>query len=331
MPIVYVHGVSIRDDNGWDTIESYLREYIAPKIAKDPQNVLIERCYWGDHGAKFRWSGASAPTSPLRELIPKLRNQRKALPELLGKIEQKIEHIETEILESVPKTIPEAKTKVLHNIRESVKRSAHSAGHVVARAAVEIKSPMNRFVTLFIGDVLTYLADRGDSRAPGWIPACFLSVLADARDNQIERNGEPIIVMSHSMGGQIVYDAVTHFLPRMEEFTDTKIDFWVATASQIGLFEELKLFIESDEEYSIESGIPAPFPDRRHLGYWWNVWDHNDFVSWSVRGIIDGVDDEPYNTGMFVVSAHGGYLEMPSFFRKFAKKVESVLANKELV
>src|SRR2546428_6672852 len=66
MPIVYVHGVSIRDDREWDDLEQLLRRYIAPKIADDPENVSISRCYWGEYGAKFRWCGASAPSSPLR-------------------------------------------------------------------------------------------------------------------------------------------------------------------------------------------------------------------------------------------------------------------------
>jgi hypothetical protein len=326
MPIIYVHGVFIRDDKGWDVTEGLLRQFIAPKIAKDPQNVLISRCFWGEHGAKFRWGGASAPTSPLREFMPKLKNDA-LLTSLSGsstklkeKARSKLAQIETEL----PQTVAEAKKQIVLSSTETIKRSANSGGYVAARAVAEIKSPMSRFVTMFIGDVLTYLTERGDYKSPGWIPSCFLASLTEARENQIERGGEPIIVMSHSMGGQIVYDTVTHFLPRMEEFKDTKIDFWAATASQVGLFEELKLFLESSEDHSMESGTPAPFP-RQHLGYWWNVWDHNDVISYSVRGMIEDVDDESYNTGMFVVGAHGGYLELPSFFRKFARKLGSVL------
>jgi hypothetical protein len=238
---------------------------------------------------------------------------------------ERMEELEAELPHDVAEA--KAKAKVLLTVRESAKRGLESAGHVVARAAVEIKSPMNRFMTFFVGDILTYLHERGNYKSPGWIPSCFLSALSKARDDQLRRDGEPIVVMSHSMGGQIVYDAITHFMPNMEEFRDVKIDFWAATASQVGLFEELKLFIESSEKYCLDSGLLVPFPDRNHLGYWWNVWDHNDFVSYSVRGIVDGVDDEQYNTGLFVVSAHGAYLEMPSFFRKFARKVSAALPS----
>jgi hypothetical protein len=271
-------------------------------------------------------------------LMPKLKNDAllssltndallSSLTTSSTKLKKKAKSKLAEFESEIPHTVAEAKTKFLHSSTEGIKRGANSAGHVAARAVAEIKSPVNRFITTFIGDVFAYLHERGDYRSPGWIPSRFLECVGEARRNKLERDGEPLIVMSHSMGGQIVYDAVTHFLPRMDEFNDTKIDFWVATASQVGLFEELKLFLESSEDYTLETGEPAPFPDSRYLGYWWNVWDHNDVVSYSVRGIIDGVDDEAYSTGLFVVGAHGGYLEMPSFFRKFARKVESVLGS----
>ncbi len=401
MPIVYVHGVSTRDEKGWELLEALLRRYVAPKISKDPDNVTVFFSYWGDFGAKFRWNGASAPTSPLRNLRARvkeaLHNPQTGIAEevhrLHGYTREKLSDFAQELLaynlklddagdadelgedgnallvaaaevadsndtrwrlaqcnsvreeihvleelvvqryakirskmkkasSGVKAKLPEFKDRVHHKFRESVIRGAHGAGHVVARAAVEIKSPMNRFFTLFVGDVLTYLAERGTYKMPGWIPSCFLAALMDAREEQLRRDGEPIIVMSHSMGGQIVYDAVTHFLPLMPEYKDVRIDFWAASASQVGLFEELKLFIESSDDYNFDADVKVPFPDRQHLGYWWNVWDHNDFVSYSVKDIIEGVDDEPYNTGLNIVSAHGGYLELPSFFRRFAKKIE---------
>ena len=416
MPIIYVHGVSIRDDREWDDLQLLLRRYVAPQIATDPGNVLISRCYWGEYGAKFRWSGGSAPTSPMREtldklvaqgtdklntaveqstqrtraglntaaersrsLVTKLRKMRlkdmnketlsdvctqlfaganadqagsqalgliaadeialdgsthsllqkcKTVDDELKLIEELLQKRYRKLRDQIKDTtanhkIPELTEKFTLNIEESLARSAQAAGYGLTRAAAAIRSPMNRFVTLFIGDVLTYIHERGNYKEPGWIPSKFLATLAEARENQKERAGEPLIVMSHSMGGQIVYDAVTHFLPKLPEYAGIRIDFWVASASQVGLFEELKLFLESCDEYSLESGLSVPYPDAHALGYWWNVWDHNDFISYSVQGIIDGVDDEAYNTGMFIVDAHGGYLVMPSFFRKFGKKLES--------
>lgn len=69
MPIVFVHGVSVRDDKGWEQLEILLRRYIAPLIADDAAGVTISRCYWGDFGAKFRFGGASIPNSPIMHLL----------------------------------------------------------------------------------------------------------------------------------------------------------------------------------------------------------------------------------------------------------------------
>ena len=138
------------------------------------------------------------------------------------------------------------------------------------------------------------------------------------------------MVLSHSMGGQIVYDIVTHFLPNLkshEKYKDIYIDFWCASASQVGFFEELKLFLASDEKYSAKSGQRVPRPDKQYLGYWWNVWDYNDFISYSAKDIFDEVEDGVYNTGMFLMDAHGGYLVRPSFFRQFAEKLDLELGK----
>jgi len=209
-------------------------------------------------------------------------------------------------------------------LKEALSRGTGLPGFVATRVTAEFRKPLNHFITLFLGDVFTYLNERGHAPNPGAIPRRFLDALEKAKTSQQSRNGEPLIVLSHSMGGQIVYDVVTHFLPNLPNHADTRIDLWCATASQVGLFEELKLLLESDEAH--KTGNPVPFPDQRHLRYWWNVWDHNDFISFTAKGIIAGVDDDDYNSGMSVVGAHGGYLKQPSFFRAFAGKVKQALS-----
>lgn len=429
MPIVYIHGVSIRDDRGWSQLEAMLRRFVAPKISDDPENVAITRVFWGEFGAKFRWSGACTPASPLRDIMDDLLSQAESSSAVLERLSagpkeliakskraaaklrmnaedadeqprlsmrtrlkdfnreklsdlfagfisqntdglnndqttlallaadevahdnststrlaqcktledefdlmgdlltEKYDALRSRLKNSIDAKVPDWKHKIIAGTYESVARGAHGAGFAFTRAAAEVRMPMNRFVTTFIGDVLTYLKERGDANSPGWIPSTVLSAIGEARENQLERDNEPLIVMSHSMGGQVTYDLITHFMPKMPETKDTRIDFWCATASQVGLFEELKLFLQSSEEYCGEAGNRVPYPDSRHLGYWWNVWDYNDFISYSAKNIIEGIDDEPYNTGMFMVDAHGGYLVLPSFFRRFARKLDHAKSN----
>ena len=76
MPIVYVHGVAVRDQQGneidakgngllerlvkeitWDVVEAQLRRFIAPTISANPDTVQILQAYWGDVAAKLAWDG----------------------------------------------------------------------------------------------------------------------------------------------------------------------------------------------------------------------------------------------------------------------------------
>jgi hypothetical protein len=162
--------------------------------------------------------------------------------------------------------------------------------------------------------------NRGDKQQLGDVSSRVLTKLKEANQGQRDKD-EPLVVLSHSMGGQIVYDLVTYFMPEIPAYKNLRIDFWCASASQVGLFEELKLFRASNDQYGKQHNNQVPLPDRRYLGGWWNVWDHNDFISYSAKNIIADVDDQDYNSGMSVIQAHRGYVERPSFFRAFAEKL----------
>jgi len=84
----------------------------------------------------------------------------------------------------------------------------------------------------------------------------------------------------------------------MPEFSDMRIDFWCAAASQVGLLRSSKLFPEApmSSAWNTQSGaLSRP----KVSGLLWNVWDHNDFISWSAKGIIYGIDDEFYKQACF--------------------------------
>lgn len=200
-------------------------------------------------------------------------------------------------------------------VSESVSRLGHVPGFVLSRAMAELRGPLNDAVTTFLGDVFVYLAGRGTPGAPGEIPRVVLNALRSAASDRLTPD-EPMIVLTHSMGGQLVYDMVTSFLDAEPDAADLRVDFWCATASQVGLFRELGLFLAKVPPDTI-----APAPSTERLGYWWNVWDYNDFLSYTAKSIVHGVDDEAYSSGLSVLTAHGGYLARPSFYRKFATKI----------
>lgn len=206
-------------------------------------------------------------------------------------------------------------------VNEAMSRAVSLPGVAASAVAGELRKGLNEFISVFLGDVFAYLNQRFDKDKvhPGKIQQRFIEKLAVAQEASEQQGNEPIIVLSHSMGGQVVYDAITHFLPLDQRFKNMRIALWCATASQVGFFEEAKLFIESNDTY--KPGNPVPFPSS-HLNAWWNVWDHNDFLSFTAKNIIDGVDDDSFNTGMSLIGAHSGYLQRPSFYRLLGEKVK---------
>jgi len=207
-------------------------------------------------------------------------------------------------------------SRIIDRVGETASRAVGAPAFAISTVVAESREPINRLVTLFFGDVFAYLDTRGDEAAPGRIPKVVLDTLREAKNAAPQ---EPLIVLTHSMGGQIIYDILTYFLPKLQ--SDLRIDFWCATASQVGLFEEMKRFLASSDQYSKAKGNKVPFPDPKYLGGWWNVWDHNDFLSYTAGPIIEGVDDESYDSGVSLFKAHGEYLMRPSFYRKFAAKL----------
>ena len=152
-------------------------------------------------------------------------------------------------------------------VSESISRTVSAPAAAATVIAAELRPQLNDFVTRFLGDLLLYMTRRGSPAAPGAIIKVLLDELAIAQVNKVERDHEPIVLLTHSMGGQIAYDVITSFLPSTE--SDLKIDFWCATASQVGFFEELNMFLASSNEFSKLTGLKTPLPGK-HLGRWWN-------------------------------------------------------------
>jgi hypothetical protein len=238
-------------------------------------------------------------------------------------------------------------------VEETAKRVGSGPAYAMSQVLAELRPRLDSLLEQFFGDVFTYLQNRVPSAGArvrslidaghpldpaivdalstlaGPIPQRLVTALFRAEGMKKEK-GEPLVVISHSMGGQVTYDVVSYFLPALKaelaerdvlasEVAWPRVDFWCATASQVGLFEELGLFLASDHE-TYGRGHPIPKPSE-FLGKWWNVWDHNDVLSYSVAGIFEGVDDEAYDSGLSLLGAHAGYLERPSFYRDLANKL----------
>ena len=296
MPIVFIHGVATRNykqehSDQWVEIEALLRRHIAPVISSDARRVDIIPAYWGDIGVQFAWNGASLP------LHPSTNPTDHPLWQLFGG-----KH-----------------TKEWQ--QEALRRAIAIPGHLTTRSLDGVRQALNQQVLQFLGDIFSYFHHREA------VIARVKEALAAARRSQEARGGEPLVVLSHSMGGQIVYDLVTYYLPQAPTEEQVCIDFWAATASQVGVFEEMKLFKASMPLH--QTGYLVPHPDRRFLGAWWNVWDPNDALSFTVSSIIADVDDTHYESGLGMQEAHNGILTLPSFYSIFGARLSAALLHRK--
>lgn len=334
MPIVFVHGVAIRDDGDqppagalswltrgteWPGIEALLREHIAPRLNPlAPDEVAISRVYWGDLGAPpSEPPGAPSDPDDMLELGPQELGERlqSALLEELPTADwpAAIEACwsvarDAGVRRSLGGLDLDGQRSVLRKeVRARMGRASSGlplslaavGRRRVRRAVGGVRRPYEAFTPLFVGDILRYMNHRGQPGAPGVIIERVASALRAAASDV-----EPLVVLTHSMGGQIVFDTLTAFASELGEL---RVDFWACTASQLGLFADLGVFLDPAAP---SAGIPA-----ERLGYLWNAWSSTDVLSFPAEGRIAGAHDTDFTFTQVASTNHATYLTAPVFYR----------------
>ncbi len=205
-------------------------------------------------------------------------------------------------------------------ISESASRTGDFGGYQVGHQLVQnYRLSAHPFVSEFVGDVCVYIKRKQ------LIVDAIVPKLQKARE-EANISGNKLIVVAHSMGGNIMYDILTHFQP------DLKIDLLVTVGSQVAWFEELKLFEVSD--WAISANAPVnKVPKPNNIKYWFNVYDPNDVFSFRVEPVFNSfsaeknrqeVYDFEYSTGKGVISAHTTYFSRASFYDCLTKRIENL-------
>ncbi|MDJ0659703.1 MAG: hypothetical protein QNJ42_09455 [Crocosphaera sp.] len=208
-------------------------------------------------------------------------------------------------------------------ISESASRMGDVGGYQVGRTVAKHGRPSaHPFVSDFVGDVCVYL-NRKKLIVDKIIPE-----LKKAR-KEADISGNKLIVVAHSMGGNIMYDILTHFQP------DLKIDLLVTVGSQVSWFEELKLFEVSDWAISANAEVNR-VPKPAKVDYWLNIYDPNDLFSFRVTPVFQSscirqeqdnelydLYDWQYSTGKGIRAAHTTYFHRVSFYDRLTKHIQN--------
>ncbi|WP_167757931.1 hypothetical protein [Deinococcus fonticola] len=340
----------------WQNIHGFLREHVAPVLnPAHPGDVPISELYWGDLGASYGLGGRSLASGQAAAGqaagTDHSNSELNWAPEALGeRLEEDFCRAfptslwpevmaaawsvarDTNLLDIARSLAPERQLAFLRAAVESRLdlprqdlREMLEAPRLPRRLVLErrrnlkltfstVRRPIEDFVPLFLGDVLSYLGGRGLPAQPGVVMRRVLGGLKAARLDSDP--AEPLVVLTHSMGGQLLYDALTSFLPADPDAPGVRVDFWCACGSQVGLFRELGQFLERG---------PLPTPallNSPHLGYFWNVWSFSDFLSFRAEGIIQGAHDTAFPFLGNVRSDHLSYLTHANFYRALAAKVK---------
>jgi hypothetical protein len=125
------------------------------------------------------------------------------------------------------------------------------------------------------------------------------------------------------MGGNIVYDILTHYRPGIA------VDLLVTAGSQIGLFKELSLYQEDAPMNGGPStggpGATGNTPPRvakpTAVDTWLNIFDPMDVLGFAAEGVFTGVQDYAFSNQANPLTAHNLYYFRPAFHHRLRARM----------
>jgi hypothetical protein len=183
-------------------------------------------------------------------------------------------------------------------------------------ALKELRDSISRRGLRFLGDVFVYL-HHGRTAAPAIYDRVKDGILALSGKKNDKSEPEPLIVVTHSFGSEILYDLLTS-----RELDNVTIDLWVTAGAQTSLFAEMLLF----------AGMQQPLPqdtDKYVLGRpsnvkkWINFYDAADVLSYLHEPVFgaEAVKDISVRAQANLTNAHGHYFADSAFYQRIAAEV----------
>lgn len=195
-----------------------------------------------------------------------------------------------------------------NGVKQAREARRRTATHMAAAA---LTSPVRKLfhdrLFLFLGDSFLYFGQRGTPDAPGAI----VRKISDAFDLGLSMKtaeDPDLIVVAHSMGGNIVCDVASYFRP------DQPIDLLITVATQFPLFADLHMFPGIDSR-------SRPIKKSPNVKRWINVYDMNDIFAFTAQPMFEDIEDLEFASGRFGMTTHADCFKFVSLYEHLAKVV----------
>jgi hypothetical protein len=206
---------------------------------------------------------------------------------------------------------------VLADLNAGVSRLVNFVPGIVTKAVLHSKRrSLNETIARFVGDAMVYIRRRGTQQDPGPIVNIVLDALREASAKKSSPD-DKLIVIAHSFGGAIIYDIASIFAPEIA------IDFLITVGSQVGLFEEMKMYVASDTSIAWDGVYAQKVSRPQNVTRWLNVFDLQDVFSYRMDPVFTSIHDFSYSSGYSSLHAHSGYFTRPDFYRRLAARISN--------
>lgn len=204
----------------------------------------------------------------------------------------------------------------LHQLVEGAKSVVTTVQDTSARAATllafdSLRDQVSRKGLRFFGDVFVYLHTGLAGEIIQRVSTGVLSAWKIAK-----QNNEPLVVVTHSFGSELLYEGLTGAVAGMNE---VEVRLWVSAGAQTSLFAEMALYASSDK--TLPSAARAVLGKPAQVKKWINFFDAADALSFLHKPVFGDVTDIEVREGANLKTAHGHYFLATSFYERVLAEI----------
>jgi hypothetical protein len=171
------------------------------------------------------------------------------------------------------------------------------------RVFEQLRAQLHQDLRHYFLDEYTYMGERQNSTRSESITAEVLQALLNAPKGY---PNEPLITITHGIGGMILYDILTREQP------DLHVDIWISVAPHY-------TFVESSGQIQRQVAQASTSQPSSSLeavvGYWLHVADPSDFLSFQTPRFPQSIDEIQLTLpGMGTLKTHNTYFVSAQFY-----------------